>query len=314
MKKRVLSLSSLCLGLLATGALAASWKQGGVPPCFDDGCAKVATSAFATPFGVPLAWIGLTYQFMWAVALFSITPSPRLRSIWKALSLIAVFISIGLVSVSVFELRAWCVWCTLSALSCLGEFCGLHTETDTILSSRWPGFAIIWMCAALVAGFLVGANGGRRLTADPQRVREAATRQLVRPLSPICGSPNAPILLVVFADTTCPSCRSVYPRLRRRALRGEIRLVFRHFPNPFHRGARESAERLETARERGEFWQAADRAFAQEDPRKALSTYPPKSGTTAITLDIRDAKSLNAKGTPILIEVSPHRRLLTTFP
>lgn len=65
---------------------------------------------------------------------------------------------------------------------------------------------------------------------------------------PTLGAPNAPLAIWFFADLQCPFSRrlvkQVFPRLVR-AYAGKLRVVFRHFPLAFHRGARPAAQAVE---------------------------------------------------------------------
>ncbi|HET8701310.1 MAG TPA: Na+/H+ antiporter NhaA [Nitrococcus sp.] len=67
----------------------------------------------------------------------------------------------------------------------------------------------------------------------------------------ILGPPDAPVTLVEYGDYQCPYCRRAHPgikRLHEERLAGQMRYVFRHFPNTrLHPQAQLAAEAAEAA-------------------------------------------------------------------
>jgi len=73
--------------------------------------------------------------------------------------------------------------------------------------------------------------------------------------------------LRVFSDFQCPYCqrlaREVLPALKARALKGEVRLSYRHFPlSEIHPEALPAAQASECAHEQGAFWPYHDLLMA----------------------------------------------------
>ncbi len=87
----------------------------------------------------------------------------------------------------------------------------------------------------------------------------------VQPLGPSLGREDAPITLVEFADFECPYCSRAVATIRRlREQYGDhIRVVFRDYPLPSHRGATRAAEALHCADDQAKFWELSDRLFAR---------------------------------------------------
>jgi len=79
----------------------------------------------------------------------------------------------------------------------------------------------------------------------------------------IRGDFNAPITLVEFSDFECPFCARHFPTLNEilREYQGKVRLVYKHFPLPFHPNAQKAAEASECAAEQGKFWEYHDKLF-----------------------------------------------------
>jgi len=72
----------------------------------------------------------------------------------------------------------------------------------------------------------------------------------------IKGDKNAPVTLVEFADFQCPACADMPPLLDKifEKYNGKVRIIFRHFPLPYHENATIAALAAETAGKQGKFW------------------------------------------------------------
>jgi protein-disulfide isomerase len=100
------------------------------------------------------------------------------------------------------------------------------------------------------------------------------TKQIaLRADAPSRGAANAPVVIQVFSDFQCPFCKRVEPTLAalEKDFKGQIRVVWRHLPLPFHAYAQLSAEAAEEIKaQRGDaaFWAYHDALFeAQADPQ-----------------------------------------------
>lgn len=86
------------------------------------------------------------------------------------------------------------------------------------------------------------------------------------------GNPNAPVVIQVFSDFQCPFCKRVEPTLLEleQEFKGSLRIVWRHYPLPFHKqaqGAAEAAEEVLAQKGPTAFWKYHDRLFeAQQAP------------------------------------------------
>ncbi|MFP4598957.1 MAG: DsbA family protein [Persicimonas sp.] len=83
--------------------------------------------------------------------------------------------------------------------------------------------------------------------------------------SPVLGPNDAPVTLVVFSEFQCPFCArgaaTIDELMEQDAYEGKIRLVYKHFPLPFHRQAKSAARAAMAAGEQGKFWQMHDLLF-----------------------------------------------------
>jgi protein-disulfide isomerase len=96
--------------------------------------------------------------------------------------------------------------------------------------------------------------------------------RLVLPVSPdrdhICGSANAPLVIVEYGDYECPHCRAAHLVIKEilERLGEELQYVFRHFPlTAVHPHAEPAAEAVEAAGAQGKFWEMHDVLFSNQE-------------------------------------------------
>ncbi len=97
------------------------------------------------------------------------------------------------------------------------------------------------------------------------------------------GNPEAPLVVVKYADFQCPDCRTHYGefRKRREELLARARFVFRHFPRvDAHPKALRAAEGAEAAGAQGRFWEMHDLLFEEQGRRPPgwIYTYAERLG------------------------------------
>ena len=91
--------------------------------------------------------------------------------------------------------------------------------------------------------------------------------------SPVLGSAKAPVTIVEFTDFQCPFCRRANDTLHTLIKNNpdKVRVVFKHYPLPFHQNAELAARAAEAAKKQGKFWEYHDilfenqRALSRED-------------------------------------------------
>jgi len=137
--------------------------------------------------------------------------------------------------------------------------------------------------------------------------------------SPVQGSAQALVTLVMFQDFQCPFCKRSVQTVEQlqQEFGNDLRVVFKHNPLPFHKHAMPAAQlAMEAGVQKGGqgFWQAYDALFAEtriddaviEQVAKSLrlNIYAVRSAIStnrhraAIDDDVRLAKQLGASGTP----------------
>jgi protein-disulfide isomerase len=82
----------------------------------------------------------------------------------------------------------------------------------------------------------------------------------------IRGDSTAKVTLVQYSDFQCPYCSAVNPTIEQvmTDYKGQVKLVYRHFPLSFHENAQKAAEASECASAQGKFWEMHDKLFANQ--------------------------------------------------
>ncbi len=98
------------------------------------------------------------------------------------------------------------------------------------------------------------------------------------------GPASAKLTVVEFSDFECPYCsrakNQVYEILKK--YKGQVRVVFKHFPLSFHKNAELASEYACCAEEQGKFWEMHDKIF---DNQRALKLNDLKKYSKALSLD-----------------------------
>ena len=85
--------------------------------------------------------------------------------------------------------------------------------------------------------------------------------------TPVRGNPNAPVVLLEYADYECPYCQQIQPMLVKLEadFKGKIAFAFKDAPLPMHANAQKAAESSHCAGEQGRYWEYHDLLFAKND-------------------------------------------------
>jgi len=110
------------IGIADTVYLSYYHYLGITPGCALKGCEVVLTSAYATPFGVPFAHLGLVYYvYMLALALL-VAYDPYSRALRLGMLVyagIGLLCSIAFELIQIFLIGAICMFCAISAFTTL---------------------------------------------------------------------------------------------------------------------------------------------------------------------------------------------------
>ena len=138
---------------------------------------------------------------------------------------------------------------------------------------------------------------------------------------PVWGSPVAPVTIVEFSDLQCPFCARVEPTIKSLQAKygpSQLRVVFKHYPLPFHDKARPAAKVADAVLRQGgseKFFAFLDLAFSEQTKLSdgALADWVTRVGLSApivmqradlpdtaskLDRDIALATSVGVNGTP----------------
>ncbi len=126
-------------------------------------------------------------------------------------------------------------------------------------AKRLAAFVIRRALAGKMSGEIIKDLLKRERSAFPPRTYQIDTSGLV----PV-GDPNAPVVVVIYADFQCPYCRVASPALKRLAteMPHKMALYFKNFPVKSHKAGLLCAKALVAAGNQGKFWQMHDAMFA----------------------------------------------------
>jgi len=181
------------------------------------------------------------------------------------------------------------------------------------------------MAKAATAPVMVPGAAEAAAPAAPQPAAPAAPPPAVyrkvalRADDPARGPVDAKLTVVLFSDFQCPFCSRVEPTLKEleEAYPGQVRVVWKHQPLPFHPNARPAALAAEAAREQGKFWQMHAKMFAAQaelsptayekwareiglDVGRFKAAIGASSGEARIAADQAQANEVGANGTPTM--------------
>jgi len=119
--------SAAFLGMTDSSYVALHSSQGFLIPCgFAGGCDQVLSSPYARFLGISIAWFGLAfYLTIAATSLFAFFSYPKVLRVSFVASGLAFLISLYLLYLQAFVIRAFCDYCLFSASLVILIF-GLH--------------------------------------------------------------------------------------------------------------------------------------------------------------------------------------------
>ncbi len=154
-------------------------------------------------------------------------------------------------------------------------------------------------CAWLVASGVPAKDLKDFLEARARFANPTKTYDLRTDGRPSYGNPDAPIVIVEFAEFKCPYCQQHAPTFRKLVddSHGKVRHVFKHFPLKKHRGTVLSSRAAEAAHRQGRFWDMYTLLFQDRDKqgRKDILAYAESLhlDMARFTQDLEDAAILN---------------------
>jgi protein-disulfide isomerase len=176
---------------------------------------------------------------------------------------------------------------------------------------------LVWMI--LVTGFVCGLSPVHLIASPEGEVQ--ATPDIADAVAEmgVKGPEEAPVVLTIFSDFQSPLSAQAAIMLKELLSRypEKIRLVFKHFPLPFHQQAELAHEAALAAGEQGKFWEMHDLLFQNQQnlrPEQLLK-YAKSLGLDLATFrqaleehryrgsvrqGVRDGKNQDVRGVPTL--------------
>jgi protein-disulfide isomerase len=291
---------------------------------------------------MPLLGLGF---YLAALVLLQLAPTRRVGPasvdivtvIW---ALAGVGVMAFLTYVELFDIRAACTWCLVSALA------SVLLATGAILvrhrgSAPEPAQPRSARARRLHAAELERSHGElRRFTLAGAALAGAALVALLAIPAVVAGTPaeqadlasvdrprlgDGAVEVVVYSDFQCPACAAAAPALKELADTGEISLIYRYFPlTAIHPNATEAAHAAQAAELQGRFWDFHDALFARQSTWASMSASDAGAAFEGIARDVgmdidrwrsdaaspsvravvaedaRDAERLSLSGTPTI--------------
>ena len=243
------------------------------------GCEIVRASAWATTFGFPRPLLGLAFYGALIASLVVRTYAPHHRpDFWKIITLLTTFFGFVesgfLTLVQTFEIKAFCFWCIISAISAtvlfiLSFFEGEDRLPDNLVvrELKWMfvAFFIAAFAGVLALWFMLAKPGDGTLPKiGPMTV---GLPEIAPASAPAVGPATSTVTITEFLDIQCPGCRAYYPIMRqiRDDYRGRVRFVERLFILPeLHPNAKGAAIAAYCAEKQGKFFEYVDAALVNQ--------------------------------------------------
>jgi protein-disulfide isomerase/uncharacterized membrane protein len=259
-------------------------------------CDAVLLSRFSEIGTLPLAGLGLLfYLYLMGALIYSRVEPQKSNNTLTFPYLFIIFavgMSLGLAYISLWEIRALCIFCSTLYVVNLALLFLVKKVMDMKLGEWLKNFGKVSWIKSLGYFLIVFGVGSILLhTTHDQYAREipkdkltlyldAYFQQPVQPLDiqgrPFFGNPDAKIVVVEFSDFECPYCKkaagTLLPILSQ--YRDQVKLVFMNYPldmscnkelqRPLHTRSCAAAAAAYCAGRQGKFWEYHDKTFARQ--------------------------------------------------
>ena len=234
-------------------------------------CDVAALSKYAEIFTMPIAAIGFAYSIiMFGIFLFArlgwFEESDGYKTIVKSLTAVSAVFSVGLLAISVFQLKAFCPFCIAGyVLSFLAAYLvwSLYSDSkfdfSTIVGEKNLLGTLI--AVPVLAWFISGTYRDKLGMAQMEKVvpekimqwQRAPVINFDQSIGLVKGSSEASApVLIEFADFKCPHCKSAAGTIKNYLTGNKnVKMIFKPYPldgscNP-HMGQKGDGSRCELA-------------------------------------------------------------------
>ncbi len=277
-------LKFLCLilplgGLFVAGYLSIKHATGDEIACGKSGgCGEVAMWVEKNLGNFPVAYVGVVGYFLLLAlgVLWMVKGKPEVKP-GLIISGFGAVMSVALMVLSLFVIKAECRWCIASAAIMLATF-GTYYWMNRLTFEVKRADKIEWGALALGVVALIVATERYGLASLGTVVVIKGPISLYIPANPKeKGNKDAPIVVVEFFDFTCIHCRKVNEELKDLLDKSNnnFRLVMRNAPlaSPGHEKGPAAALIGEFAHEKGKFWEYYNLAFKEDATVATIETF-----------------------------------------
>ncbi len=129
--------------------------------------------------------------------------------------------------------------------------------------------------ATLAAGYFGGQEIRRWWQGPPEIIQGDRYSVSLRGDEPQIGPDDALVTIVEFSDFECPFCAKGSEPFADivEEYKGEVRVIFKNYPLPFHKGALPAAYAGYAAHQQGKFWEMHDFLFAHRGSIRELPSF-----------------------------------------
>lgn len=261
------------LGILACTVLLATEVLDRLPLCGGStGCMAASLDTWSHVLGLPVALFGLVYFLVCGWRATSAFRAGRGSTVFETcLFFLGFCVSMAFAWRELRHLHSICWWCSLvwfasaiqlaCAIISLNKAVGIF-PTGATRSLKLLGLVCLGV-GVLATAMARSRNDVTRLSSST--LASVSSEELIPTSAPRLTNANPHGHLIAFLDFSCPTCQSLYPKLRRYcSLSGHPDLVIRlHCVNE-HDLSRMYAAAALLANTKGSFFSFADHAFATE--------------------------------------------------
>jgi protein-disulfide isomerase len=128
---------------------------------------------------------------------------------------------------------------------------------------RFLPFIIVALVAAIAIGSGAFLYQRKRAANTPAKVSKTETDTSGK-IVHILGPENAPVTIEEFGDFQCPPCGKLSEPINQLQKKFNLRVIYRNFPLPNHKWAKDAACAAESAGRQGKFWQMHDLLYREQ--------------------------------------------------
>jgi protein-disulfide isomerase len=128
---------------------------------------------------------------------------------------------------------------------------------------RFLPFIIVALVAAVAIGSGTFLYKRKRTENAPAKISKAETDTSGKVVH-ILGPENAPVTIEEFGDFQCPPCGKLSEPINQLQKKYNLRVIYRNFPLPNHRWAKDAACAAEAAGRQGKFWEMHDLLYREQ--------------------------------------------------